>query len=221
MEVLVSECQGDITSLQPSSSTYSSGAAHVQGAVQESVVSYWEKKLRDEAGPLSSLMFFKPQFHSLIHPHPIIWTPRANPHEVSKALIQLKMLSGRYRIAALTKHWSSDKSGCCPAPECPETETLQHLLLDCHFYNQTRLKLRRLWESTSNPTLLMLLLEILGSSPTTQVQFILDASVNPKVILLVQNYGQDILLPLFHLTRTWCYTLHRERMKLLGAFSFD
>ena len=172
-------------------------------------------------GTLCYGLFFKPEYHSLVSPHPILWTPRANPHEVCKAVVQLKMLSGRYRIAALTKHWGTNRTGCCPAPGCSESETLPHLLLDCPHYNQSRAKLRRLWKSSSNSTLLTLLLEILDSSPTTQVQFILDASVNPKVILLVQTHGQDILLPLFHLTRTWCYTLHRERRKLLGGFIFE
>ena len=81
------------------------------------VTDYWETKLRKEAAILPSLNYFKPDFYSLCHPHPILWTPGANPHKVSKSLIQLKMLSGRYRVARLTRHWNSNnKSGCCQAP---------------------------------------------------------------------------------------------------------
>ena len=189
--------------------------------VKSSVVNYWEKKLREEAELLTSLTYFKPAFHSLQSPHPIIWTPRANPYEVSKAVIQLKMLSGRYKVAMLTKHWSPNKDKCCPVPECPQSETLEHLPLHCPHYTPSRLKLRRLWSSSPNPLISELICEILESTPSTLVQFILDASVHPKVILLVQLYGQDILYPIFHLTRTWCYTMHRQRSRLLGGFVFD
>ena len=64
--------------------------------VKSHVTDFWEKKLRKEAAPLSSLTYFRPEFHSLRRPHPILWTPGSNPHEVAKAVIQLNMLSGRY-----------------------------------------------------------------------------------------------------------------------------
>ena len=57
------------------------------------VMDYWEVKLRQEASLLPSLKNFKPEFHSLSNSHPILWTAGTNPYEVSKALIQLKMLS--------------------------------------------------------------------------------------------------------------------------------
>ena len=185
------------------------------------VTNYWEIKLRNEAALLPSLVHFKPEFHSLHTPHPILWTPRANPHEVAKAVIQLKMLSGRYRVAMLTRHWSSNKSGCCPAPNCNGFETLEHLLVFCKYYAQARGKLRRLWNSCSVPLLSDLLSEILHGPTDSLTQFIVDASVHPTVIHLVQTYGQDMLFRIFHLTRTWCYTLHRERLRLLGHFKFD
>ena len=53
------------------------------------VKDYRETKLRKEAAILPSLNYFKPDFYSLCHPHTILWTPGANPHEVSKSLIQL------------------------------------------------------------------------------------------------------------------------------------
>ena len=38
------------------------------------VVDYWETKLRLKASSLDSLAFFRPEFHSLLQPHPILWT---------------------------------------------------------------------------------------------------------------------------------------------------
>ena len=60
------------------------------------MISYWEVKLRGESALLPSLKYFKPEFHSLATPHPILWAPGSNLYEVSKAV---RMLSGRYRPA--------------------------------------------------------------------------------------------------------------------------
>ena len=130
------------------------------------------------------------------------------------------MLSGRYRTAMLTRHWDS-KGGCCSAPDCADLETLEHILVFCPYYNQTRLKLRRLWKSSTNADILQLVSLALSGPPLDLVQFILDPSVNPSVITLTQVYGSEPLLLIFYLTRTWCFSIHRERAKLLGRFKFD
>ena len=185
------------------------------------IIDYWEKKLRSEASLLPSLAFFRPEFHSLSKPHPIVWTPGSNPYEVSKSIVQCKMLSGRYRTEMLTSHWSNNKEGYCLAPTCLETEeNLEHILLDCPFYSPTRLKLLKMWNNTENVVVKDLAFSALHNSPLYLMQFILDASVLPKVILAVQQHGKDVLYSLFHLTRTWCFSIHRERSKFQGKWNF-
>ena len=75
------------------------------------IINYWELKLRGEASLLPSLTYFKPEFHSLACPHPIYWTAGSNTYEVAKAIIQGKMLSGRYRTELLSRYWSSHVLG--------------------------------------------------------------------------------------------------------------
>ena len=180
------------------------------------VMDYWEVKLRQEASLLPSLKNFKPEFHSLSNSHPILWTAGTNPYEVSKALIQLKMLSGRYRTAMVTRHWTNNKNGWCPSPSCSTVqESLEHLLLTCPYYDQTRQKLFRLWRSTKNSIVLHLVSSALEFPPDLLLQFILDASTIPAVISLSQIYGTDLLQAIFHLTRSWCYAIHIVRGKLL------
>ena len=65
------------------------------------IIDHWESKLRGEASLLTSLKLFKPEFHSLVSPHLIFWTAGSNPYEISKAIVQGKMLSGQYRIELL------------------------------------------------------------------------------------------------------------------------
>ena len=189
--------------------------------VKSLVTDYWEQKLRMEASILSSLTYFRPAYHSLSRPHPILWTPGANPYEVGKAVIQLRMLSGRYRTAMLTRHWSPSRRGTCPVPSCKEFETLEHLLIFCPYYEQTRERLKKLWLSTPNPCILQIATQALTGPVPDLVQLLLDASVTPRVISLTQVMGYDILKCIFHLTRTWCYAIHREIVKMKGRFNFD
>ena len=183
------------------------------------VIDYWEEKLRLEASILPSLSFFKPDFHSLTCPHPIFWTAGPNPYEVSKAIIQSRMLGGRYRTALLTKHWSSNRSGFCQAACCLEVEeSLEHVLLWCPMYAPAREKLVSLWLNTTEPRIYLLVTSLLLGPRLPLLQFILDASVNPTVITLCQKYGKVLLKIIFHLTRTWCYSIHRERARMLGNF---
>ena len=91
--------------------------------VKSRVLDHWESKLRGEAELLPSLNFFHPQFMSLSSPHKI-WTIAGNkPYEVSKARVQLFLLSSRYPCAKLTCHWSAEYSdGFCTHPPCKEQE---------------------------------------------------------------------------------------------------
>ena len=144
--------------------------------IKSKITDYWETKLRLEVSPLLSITYFKPEFHSLVQPHPILWTAGPNPYEVSKAIIQRRMLSGRYRTELLARHWSRNRNGYCLSSSlCNSTqETLEHILLWCPAYHNLRERLMNLW--LSNP------------------------------------------YPHIYLTRTWCFSIHRERAKILGRW---
>ena len=47
------------------------------------------------------------------------------------------------------------------------------------------------------------------------VQMLLDPSIVPEIIAATQNEAQVLEL-LLSVTTTWCYTLNRTRIKLLG-----
>ena len=51
------------------------------------------------------------------------------------------------------------------------------------------------------------------------LSILLDCSIIPEVIASAQNEGSNVLNMLFRLTRTWVYSLHKERMKLLGRWN--
>ena len=187
--------------------------------VKSKIRNYWEEKLRSDTLSLSSLVFFKPAFYSLTRSHPILWTPGPNPYEVSKAIIQCKMLSGRYRTELLASHWSQNKSGFCLSCIGKDViEDLNHILLWCPSYQPAREKVKLLWLACAEPLLLPVLESVLHGPQEILMQFLLDPSVHPSIIILAQNIGDNILRVVFHLSRTWCYTVHKERSKLLGRW---
>ena len=187
---------------------------------------FWEIKVRQEASSLSSLKYFKSQFMSLVRPHHLLTMAGSSPYEVTKAGIQATLLSGRYRTEMLCRHWSSNPEGFCLTPSCNGRhilEDIEHMLASCSSLTPARDRLAQFTRSYVQkvPILAQLVLEL--SQPTHQlfVQFLLDCSAIPAVINLTQIHGNHLLSYLFKITRTWCYSLHKERLRILGCWSHD
>ena len=183
---------------------------------------YWEVKLREEAAPLDSLIFFQPKQMSLHRPHPLITTCGSNSYEVNKCVIQLKMLSGRYRSDSLLSNFHpSNSSQCQLACDSPESSgDLPHLLIHCSSLAYRRSVLFDYWKSLAakNPVCSSLVSQMISASAEILIQFILDCSAIPEVASLVLIHGDQHLALLFKMTRTFCYSIHRERLKLLNRW---
>ena len=193
---------------------------------KQRVTDYWEQLLRAEAEDprYSSLTYFKPRFMSLSVPHPIWTTAGSSPGRVAMATIQAQMLSGRYRSESLCKHWSKNRGGfCLLSPSCSEVEEdIPHILATCSGLALTRDKLVKytLDYCKDVPHILDLITSLCIPSSPAYLQFLMDCSVIPEVIAAKQKYGDDILDHLFTISRTWIYTLHKTRMKILGRWNF-
>ena len=193
--------------------------------VKSKVMQYWESELRVAAASLPSLEFFKPQFYSLSRPHPIWLSAGNNPYEVEKACCQAKMLSGRYRTCWLARHWSGDSTGSCSLPTCRQTPTpgtLPHILTECVDLQPARSRVLRLWLEylKENPVYLPIVqMYTEGSKKHQFVQFLLDCTVLSEVILLRQKFGLVVHDSLFYLTRSFCFSIHKYRLKLLGKWN--
>ena len=154
--------------------------------------------------------------------HPIFWTCGSSPWETDKAITQARLLSGRYRVDALSGHWvPSNREGMCTLPQCWMTDdahkgTIESFLLFCPSLSNCRASLTLFKADflAANPDLLPLVTECVTSNP---MQFWLDCSTMPPVISAVQLGGQDLLHPLFKLTRNYCQSLHKERVRLLDV----
>ena len=188
--------------------------------VKKRVIDYWEQKLRHEASLLPSLEFFHSHYMSLTRTHPLWTTAGASPSKVVMATTQAHFLSGRYRTQALCSHWSGSSSDCQLSPSCKTREDISHILKDCSALIHTREKLNNFTRSycASNPVIAGLVEQFCTVKCRLFVQFLLDCSVIPEIIAAVQVQGQDILTHLFDITRVWVYSLHRDRLKILGRW---
>ena len=140
------------------------------------------------------------------------------------ACIQALLLSGRYRTERLCRFWSQNKAGVCLLPACKNlniSEDSEHILLHCMSLNAER---RRLEEFTtqfiSDKPLLQPVIAtyLFSASDNTRMQFLLDCSVLPLVIVAHQTHGPVVYQHLFRISRTWCRSLHTARLKALGRF---
>ena len=190
----------------------------------KAVVNYWEMKLRADAGPLTSLQYFHPEFMSLVTPHPIWRTSGTSPYQISMSQVQATMLSGRYRTELLCSNWSSNTSGCCQTPSCRDLslpEDLKHILAECGSLQSTRDSLMAFTRNISRscPEIKPIVEKYCSLIHPDFIQFLLDCSVLPEVIQAQQQCGsQAILNPLFRITRTWCFCLHKARLKVLDRW---
>ena len=185
------------------------------------VADYWQQHYRALVNDLPSLDFFKPEFCSLLKPHPILYTA-TNSYEVNKMVVQLRLLSGRARLGSLTRHFSPGNNGMCELCDL-ELEDLHHFLLPkCPaLLSRANILLAYMQEVLKQSEACLIIFgDILQQSRKDcrlWVQFVLDCSVIPQVVQVSQT-DKAVLQLLFKVTRTWCYSLHRTRLKLLGRW---
>ena len=194
--------------------------------VKSVVIDFWEKKLREQAIYLPSLKYFHCQYFSLCQPHKLWSAAGSKPYEVAKARVQFLFLCSQYPCASLTRHWSGEDSlGLCTASPCLEeqvVETPEHVLLYCPAYTATRHNMLSLCLQLQHGVSHSLMVSyLLGKSEEQLMQALLDCSSLPPVISAAQEHGTKILSDLFYIGRTWCFSIHRERLKRLHHWNFQ
>ena len=192
--------------------------------IKNKVIDHCERELRAEAAPLSSLVYFRPQYMSLVNTHPLWSSAGSSPSKVTMATVQAHMLSGRYRTESLCSKWKPECAGVCLlSPLCSSTpEDLRHILQDCIALIPTRQNLLGFTRSYCEniPDMSSLVFYFLDPSNPEYCQFLIDCSTIPRIISAAQIYGMSYVHNhLFNITRTWIYTLHKERLKLLGRWN--
>ena len=168
---------------------------------------------------LDSLAHFKPNWFSLSRPHLIISSP-GSPYEVGRAATVLRMLSGRYITDHRSRRWDkSNPEGLCrlcptPAP----VGDLTHQLLFCNALEPARTKAVLHWGlfTAERPYLGPLVNHNSLGTTEAAMAFLLDPCSCPMVISTAQDLkNQAIFKECLYMSRVWCHSNHKLRMKLL------
>ena len=191
---------------------------------KKKVLQFWEQKLANDVRNLSSLQFFKPDCMSLSTPHPLLTSCGSNSYEINKTIIQLKFLSGRYRCDKLLSYFKPSNLPTCQL-NCDNPAAvgdIRHLLIDCSSLATRRNFLYHYWDSIAsyNPVVSDLVTTVRLGDADQLLQFLLDCSSLPQVAELCEAYGKGVYFPLFKMSRTFCYSIHRERLKQLNRWSY-
>ena len=191
--------------------------------IRRAVVAFWDNKLKTEASSLPSISHMGLSHMLLTVTSPLITTCHGNPHEVRKATIQLRMLSGRYRTDWLRRHWSGESSGFCRVPGCNGSSpgTLSHLATgDCPGLALATQEASTHWTNFLNdqPYLRPLILQIASGDKAAFLGFLLDPTTHHLVISLTQSHGDLVTEHVCHLTRSWLYIHHRARFRALDLW---
>ena len=132
-----------------------------------------------------------------------------------------KLVTGRCKIGSMLPNFSPSCSGLCEL--CGEEhEDLPHILLArCPLLEDRKDALLQYWRTVvkKSPIATDLIEEILASNDDEKfLKFLLDSSALPEVSLASEK--DAAVLPLVtKITKTWCYSLLRTRMKILGKWS--
>ena len=128
----------------------------------------------------------------------------------------------KININQVNLQWCHSQLDYCLSPTCSnKVESVEHILIHCRAYTECKRRLYSLWLSSPNPVVIKLVTEAFSEETDYLLQFIIDCSVLPPVINAVQAQSPEILDDLFYLTRTWCFSVHRYRMKMLGRWNFQ
>ena len=99
--------------------TAQSSKLQIKKMCKSAVLQYWLNKLRTQADSLPSLCYLQTSYLGLTKSQPLFRFCGSSPWEVEKATTQARLMSGRYRVEALTGHWVAwNKDGLCSLPEC-------------------------------------------------------------------------------------------------------
>ena len=178
------------------------------------------KNLQPSSG-LDSLIYFKPEYMSLNKVHPIWSTCGNDSYEVTKAIIQARFLSGRYRCEKLTRHFTPGSSPNCSICDGESIGSIEHILTSCDALSDIRSQHLQKLDTIKISNQSKTIIETYMSKITNlTVQFLLDVSVLPDTITAIQDGGAEILREIFHFTRSWCYAMHRKRLQLQGRWNF-
>ena len=112
--------------------------------------------------------------------------------------------------------WIVGATGHCTLCDLKVVEDLYHILLICPAHVITRLSVLWTWSIKLKQLPHLAPIFKLYTEDHDPTQFLLDATVLPKVIRLTQTHRRKIIFhQILYLTRMFCYSIHISCLKAL------
>ena len=174
--------------------------------VKEATNNKYRKEISEELTNKSSLRYLALQEHPLDEPHPLYKHLGPDPHEIEKAAIKARLLTGTYTLQANRYKFNQNEiDKTCELCKL-ETEDREHFILNCTALEKTRQKdLQKLLEITP---------ELKGANQQL-LQCILDSS--HKDLDIQKHLSKLQLQTMEKISRGLLYELHTQRTRMLAV----
>ena len=193
--------------------------------VKTKITQYWRKYFISSIRDKPSLQFIRAEFLPFgSGPHPLWLSCGGSVSAVKAAIVQARIISGKYKDDKMLSKFDDRLSGKCTLSGCDffPDDTTHWLSFQCQAlapaltstFNNV-IEVLRPW-----PLLLDVVHDALSRSPVEWAKFVVDPSTYPSVIVIKQQFGEESIWPLFKLSRAliWCFHKEQKRLKGLNIF---
>ena len=173
--------------------------------VKEATNKWYQDEVTEDIKNKSSLRFLTIQQNPLDEPHQIYKHLGSNPHEVDKAAIKARLLTGTYTLQANRHKFNQyEVNKTCELCKL-ETEDRQHFILNCTALEEPRQKhMAKLLEISPS----------LRGRKEELLQYILDCTHKELEQYIPKT--KDVYQKIEEISRSLLYDLHRCRTRILA-----
>ena len=173
--------------------------------VNEATNKWYQDEVTEDIKNKSSLRFLTIQQNPLDEPHQIYKHLGSNPHEVDKAAIKARLLTGTYTLQANRHKFNQyEVNKTCELCKL-ETEDRQHFILNCTALEEPRQKhMAKLLEISPS----------LRGRKEELLQYILDCTHKELEQYIPKT--KDVYQKIEEISRSLLYDLHRCRTRILA-----
>jgi hypothetical protein len=177
-------------------------------SIKREIQNYWQKLITSIASYYPRLKYLNSADYRPGNIHPLLKIKCSSSIEISGIPPKLKMLTGTYILQTIRTKMYADEDAKCQLCKV-ETETLEHLLLDCTELSNIRNPiLRQIQDIFLHHTEY----DLCQQSTSVQMQILLDITRISKVLRLTDDQIRQIE---YHIRRL-IYAFHSERYKILN-----
>lgn len=177
-------------------------------SIKREIQNYWQELITSMASYYPRLKYLNSADYRPGNIHPLLKIKCSSSIEISRIPPKLKMLTGTYILQTIRTKMYADEDAKCQLCKV-ETETLEHLLLNCTELSNIRNPiLRQIQDIFLHHTEY----DLCQQSTSVQMQILLDITRISKVLRLTDDQIRQIEYQI----RRLIYALHSERYKILN-----